>query len=51
MSGGKVIAIAWLTFAMLIVAWGGLWIHVAVPILACVVWLSGVMLIVRRKTS
>ena len=50
MTGGKVIALSWLTFATLIVVWGGLWLHILIPVLALFAWTTGTFFILRRKT-
>ena len=50
MTGGKAIALSWLTFVALICVWGGLWVHIVIPILALFGWVTGVFFILRRKT-
>ncbi|WP_370171701.1 hypothetical protein [Sphingobium abikonense] len=51
MTGGKVIALSWLTFAALILGSGSAWLgwYIAVPVL--LLWLTGIYFILRRKAS
>jgi hypothetical protein len=50
-SGGQTIAISWLAFAAIIAIWGGLFAHIAIPIIAVLVLVIGTFLILRRKRS
>jgi hypothetical protein len=48
-TGGKAIAISWLTFATFLAVWGGLFMHIAIPVAAVILWVVGLGLILRRK--